>query len=231
MKARQLPLPLRLRQGHGFDTLLPGENSELLALLRGFATGGEGQLFLWGERGSGRTHMLEATVAAALDAGLSACLLPGRELAGLPVAVLEGMERHHLIAVDDLDALTPDPAWEEALFHLYNRARAEGAVQLFAAAAPPRALSLTLPDLATRLAAGGVYRVHSLDEEGLVTLLRRRAAGRGLELDEAVARYIVHRSERSATALAAQLEHLDREALVQKRRLTVPFVRETLGWR
>lgn len=229
MKSRQLPLPLRLRQGHGFDTLLAGDNAEALSLLRELAGGREGQLYLWGEPGSGRTHMLEAAVSAALEAGLSACLLPGRELAGLPVGVLEGMEDHRLIAVDDLDALVGDPHWEEALFHLYNRARAAGAALVFTATAAPRALAMCLPDLATRLAAGGVYRVRPLDEEGLVALLRRRASGQGLEMDEAVARYIVHRCERSAGILAEYLERLDREALVHKRRLTVPFVREALG--
>lgn len=230
MKARQLPLPLRLRQGNGFSSLLAGQNAELLDLLQDCASGREGQLYLWGERGCGRTHMLEAVVSRALEAGLCACLLPGRELAGLPVAVLEGMEAHDVIAVDDLDLLIKQPAWQEALFHLYNRARAHGAALIFTAQAPPRALELDLPDLATRLAAGGVYRVHPLGEEDLIKLLRHRAAQRGLVLEEDVARYIVHRSERSAAALTQHLERLDREALVQKRRLTLPFVKQVLGW-
>ena len=228
--ARQLPLELRLRLGHRFDTLIPGDNAELVGVLKELAGGISGQVYLWGEPGCGRTHMLEAVVAEALERELSACLLPGRELAGLPPAVLEGMHEYQLVALDDVDVLVREPGWQEALFHFYNRCRESGGALVFAAAVSPRALELPLADLGTRLAAGGVYRVRTLGEDALVELLRQRAAARGLALGPEVARFMVRRSERSAGAITAHIERLDREAMAQKRRLTLPFVKQTLGW-
>lgn len=229
-QAGQLPLALTLRQGQGFDSFVARGNEPLVALLRQAAEQATGQLFLRGEPGTGRSHLLEATVGAALAADRRACLLPGEELARLPPSVLEGMEQHDLVALDDVDALAGDADWEEALFHFYNRCRAEDVTQLFAARQGPRHLGIKLADLATRLAAAGVHRVRALDEQGLLELLNQRAGARGLTLEEEVRQYIIRRHDRSPAALVATLERLDREALARKRRLTLPFVKEVMGW-
>jgi DnaA family protein len=226
----QLPLALRLRERRDFSTFIARGNEPLVGQLQMLAQGGEHQLFLRGEAGSGRTHLLEATVQRVLDHGGGACLLPAQELLGLSPAVLEGLEGQSLVALDDMDALAGREDWEEALFHLYNRCRATGCAWLVAASDAPRHLGLMLPDLATRLAAGGVYRVHPLDEPGLLSLLQQRARERGLVLESEVAEYIIRRHDRSPVRLCETLDQLDREALARKRRLTVPLVREVLGW-
>lgn len=225
-----MPLALRLRERRDFSSLITRGNEPLVALLQDLADGAMSQLFLRGAPGSGRTHLLEAAVQRVLDRGARACLLPATELRVLSPSVLEGLEDQALVALDDLDVLAGSRDWEEALFHLYNRCRATGCAWLVAAGDAPRHLGLELPDLATRLAAGGVYRVQSLDEPGLLSLLQQRARARGLELAPEVADYIIRRHDRSPGALCETLERLDRAALARKRRLTVPLVRDVLGW-
>lgn len=228
----QLPLALRLRERRDWSSFIARGNEALVTQLRDLAdrVAAENQLFLRGEPGSGRTHLLEATVQRVLDHGDRACMLPARELCDLPPSVLEGLEEQNLLALDDLETLAGQPAWEEGLFHLYNRCRARGCAWVVAAAEAPRYLGLRLPDLASRLAAGGVYRVQPLDEPGLLCLLQQRARARGLALAPDVAEYIMRRHARSPAALCETLDQLDREALARKRRLTVPLVREVLGW-
>lgn len=225
----QLPLSLPLRETSSFDSFLPGPNALLVASLKAVAGGGERQLYLWGGAGSGRSHLAEAVVRQGLQAGEPACLLTGQELLRTRPAVLEGLEDMALIVVDDIDALAGRGEWEEGLFHLYNRMVAQSNRMVFAACHPPRGAGFVLPDLSSRLAAGPVFHLQSLDDEALVTLLRKRAESRGLMLAEDVARFVVTRSPRSPAGLMAQLECLDRGALVHKRRLTLPFVREVLG--
>lgn len=226
----QLPLALSLRQRRDFDSFIPDGNEPLLAQLWNLADHGDDSLFLRGEMGSGRTHLLESTVNRVMDRGGRACLLPASELQALSPVVLEGMEAQDLVALDDLDQLAGRTDWEEALFHCYNRCRAAGTAWLVAAEQGPRHLGLALPDLATRLASGGVYRVRALDEDGLLALLEQRAGARGLALDPEVARYMVRRHERSPAALCETMDWLDRQALARKRRLTLPFVKEVLNW-
>lgn len=218
---RQLPLALRLRPASSLSSFIEGDNAALLATLAS-ADVRPGQLFLWGTEGSGRTHLLEACVR---DAGEGACLLAGTELAALDPALLEGLEHYRLLAIDDIDQLAGQRHWEEALFHLYNRQRETGAAMLFSARQPPGECGFALADLASRLAAGAVWRVWPLADEGLMTLLRQRGQAMGLEVSDEVARYLMSRVTRSAAALVELLEQLDQQALSHQRRLTVPFIR------
>ncbi|MDX1803611.1 MAG: DnaA regulatory inactivator Hda [Alcanivorax sp.] len=228
--AAQLPLALQLRQGHELSNFQVGGNAALLAGVREVIAGNDQQAFVWGAAGEGKSHLLEGAVRQAQQQGEDACLLPAAEIIPLVPAVLESMEQFDLLAVDDCQLFAGQADWEEALFHLYNRLMARGGRLLVTANAAPGALGLLLPDLATRLAAGPVYRLQSLDDDALQALLIDRAQARGLRLEQDVAHYIVTRSERSPSALVALLEELDRLALARQRSLTIPFVKSALGW-
>jgi DnaA family protein len=143
--------------------------------------------------------------------------------------MLEGLEALSLVCIDDVDTIAGDAAWEAALFHLFNRVRERGARIVIAGSASPRALGLGLPDLATRLAWGLVFQLHPLGDEEKAQALQLRARGRGMEMPEAVARYLLQHHARDMAALFALLERLDRASLAAQRRLTVPFVREIAG--
>lgn len=228
---QQLPLSLRLRDGADFDGFVDGENGALVAQLRQLSSSDStGSLYLWGVPSSGRTHLAEASVRQTIAEGRSACLLPATEVLPMGPAVLEGMESFSLLVVDDLQILAGSPDWEIALFHLFNRCRDVGASMLFTADAPPASLGLELADLRSRLAAGPVFRLHALDEDGLKQMLIRRAGRRGLELPDEVASFIIRRGRREPGALLDVLEHLDQRALAEQRRLTVPFAKQVLGW-
>ena len=81
-----------------------------------------------------------------------------------------------------------------------------------------------------RFAAGPVYRLGPLEDGDMQKVLQERAKARGLRIEQDVAHYIVLRSERSPGALMALLDRLDRMALAQQRSVTIPFVKDALGW-
>ena len=65
---RQLALPLSPPPEPTLDNFVPGANAELLARLRQLAAGelAESVLYLWGEAGSGRSHLLAASARPGL---------------------------------------------------------------------------------------------------------------------------------------------------------------------
>ena len=226
---QQLPLTLPLRESSTLESFVAGDNQALMTLLVEMPAN-VGQAFIWGDPGTGRSHLLEASVRRALGRGMSACLLSGSEMLRAAPAMLDGLESMALVAIDDVDDLSGRKDWEEALFHLYNRIQAEQGMMLFTARQPPAGAGFRLPDLSSRLAAGPVFQLHPLDDEGHLLLLQRRAQARGLVLGEEVARYLLSRTSRSTASLLDQLDQLDRAALIHKHRLTVPFVKKVLCW-
>ncbi|HEX5124004.1 MAG TPA: DnaA/Hda family protein, partial [Rhodanobacteraceae bacterium] len=147
----QLPLTLRWPAHQRFEAFETGDNGVAVDLLRRAAMEpAQTSLYVSGPAGSGRTHLLIATCAAANAAGRSAQYLALRTNADAAIRAFGGSA---LLAIDDVDAIAGDGAAEHALFDLYNRCRAEGASLVFAAGAPPAQVGIALPDLVSRLGA------------------------------------------------------------------------------
>jgi DnaA family protein len=226
---RQLALPIRLADHARLGNYFPAGNEALLAALAAVAAGrGRAPVWVAGAAGSGRTHLLQATVAA-VPAGLGAAYVPLDRATALPPAVLDGLGGLALVAVDDVDAVAGDAAFEAALFRLYESLVPRGGALVLAARADVPDCGFRLPDLASRLAAGLRFAITPLDDAGRLAALQLRARFRGLELPDETGRYLLNRVARGPASLFALLDPLDEAALASGRRLTVPFVRALIG--
>jgi DnaA family protein len=229
-RSSQMTLNVRLRDDATFDNflVLPATRT-VVAALRALADGrGEWLTYLHGAGDCGRSHLLQAGCHAA---GADALYLPLRVLREYdPAVVLEGVSERPLLCLDDIDAVIGERVWEEALFHLLNRCREGGSRLLISAAAPPRGLACELPDLQSRLTWGVVFGLPSVDDATRAAILRFRAERRGLVLSPEVAAYILARAERSLDGLLQLLATLDEASLQQRRKLSLKFVKQTLGW-
>jgi DnaA-homolog protein len=222
----QLPLAFPLDEHASFDTFVTAAGSPVLAHLSAVASRGRGEtLWLWGAPGSGKSHLLQAACRTAGEAGRRAMYIPlGGGDASDP-ELLHGLEGVELLALDDVERVAGEADWEQALFAVLESRRSHGGDLLLAATAPPAAAGIVLADLASRAAGAIVYRLDALEERERMRALIEHARHRGLELDEAAARYLLNRVERDMRALCGWLDRLDRAALAAKRRLTIPFIR------
>jgi DnaA family protein len=211
-----------LRADAVFESFWPGLNSEIVAALR---APGTAPLWLWGARGSGKTHLLQAVCASA---GAAAAYFPLTRSVALPPEALAGFERSGVLCVDDADAVAGDMAWEKALFRLFNEAAELRTRLIFAAAAPPRQPEWRLEDWRSRAAACVVYQLRELDDAGRIEALRLRAAQRGLQLPYETSEYLLKRIPRDLPSLFEVLDQLDEASLAAQRRLTIPFIRDAL---
>jgi len=211
---RQLTLDLVRPLTPSLDNFVVGRNAEAVAVLRAIAAGrGEPFVYLWGERGSGRTHLL-AALASARAAALAAedSAIPGFD------------EATRLYLVDAVDARSAEE--QQGLFVLMNEVRASpGAALVTTGSAPPAQLALR-DDVRTRLAWGLVYQLHALTDEEKARALEEHARSRGLALSHDVIAYLLNHMPRDMRTLVAILDALDGYALAAKRAITVPLVRE-----
>ena len=227
----QMALRFSRKPNTDFASFQVGDNGQLVGRLTQVAQGDlVGWLYLWGGAESGKSHLLQAAAQLAEDSGFSAFYLAGAEAREMSPLLLENLTSYQLLAIDDLHLLLDDPAWQEAIFHLYNRLKDLGMALLVSAESAPRQLGVQLKDLESRLMAMEVYHVVALDDQQKADWLTMMARQRGFSLSEEVVSYILGRSDRSLGALQAVVERLDLQSLQEKRVITIPFVKKVMSW-
>jgi DnaA family protein len=230
----QLPLGVRLRDDATFANYYPGANAAALGYVEHLCGEDAGWtdslIYLWGAEGVGRSHLLQAACLRFEQRGELAVYLPLSGLVQYGPVLLDELERCELVCLDELDAIAGRREWEVALFHLFNRLRDTGRRLLLAADCSPRALPIVLPDLKSRLTMALVFQLQGLSDEDKLRALQLRASRRGLQLPEDVGRFILTRGSRDMNTLFDLLERLDQASLQAQRKLTIPFLKETLGW-
>jgi DnaA family protein len=226
---RQLPLAMRLRERAVFESFVTGPNQQPVQALRALADGGSGVAWLYGPAGVGKSHLLQAACARAGLGGLAAAYLPLRQLRSLGAGALSGWQDRRLLAVDEVESIAGEHAWEQALFSLYLESQEHGAALIAAASEPPVRLPFGLADLGSRFAAATLLPLRPLAESEQREALRLRARARGLELPEETALYLQRRFPRDLPTLYQLLDTIDDAALRAQRRLTVPFIRSVLS--
>ena len=225
----QLPLALHYPPDQRLGTFV-GAPAGVVAQLQALATQSGGDwVYLAGPAAVGKTHLLLATCAATEAAGRRAAYLPLAAASGRLGDALDALEGHDVLALDGLEAIAGHRGDEVALFDAHNRARTSGSRLLYGARGNPDELALVVPDLRSRLAQCSRIHLQPLDDEGRREVLRQRAQRRGWVLEAAALEWLLARVERDLAGLTALLDQLDRASLAAQRRVTVPFLRQTLG--
>ena len=168
-----------------------------------------GQLYLFGDPATGKSHLLSAICESFIEMDKSAICLSLNELIHTDVNVLSSLENFSLIAIDDLEVIEQNSQWQEALFHLINRSREGQRQLLFAANKPASELPFELRDLLTRLAQAPSFKVPTghdfADREALLQSILRR---RGWQFDERITNYLLTEGPHRIGAMMEVLNYI-----------------------
>ncbi len=224
---QQIALDIGLAVPQTLDRFVPGANAGALEHLQRWVGGARPPsvpTYLWGEAGSGKSHLLQAAAEALSQRGLRVGRLDAASVTGQ----------------------TFDEGWAAVLtddVHLYTAAQQEQAFNWFVnaltpASGPPRGVLAAgrLPpadlrlreDLRSRLGWGEVYALQPPDESVRRAVLRAQAHARGLVLRDDVIDYVLARFPRDLGSLAALLDQLDDHALRTRRAITIPLIKDML---
>jgi DnaA family protein len=228
--ASQMLLDIKLPDSATFDTFVGDES--VLTLLKQQLQADDPNLwylYLWGKSGSGCSHLLQAACHEGRSKDLACVYVSLSQSDTVSPELLDGLASQDLICLDDLGCIVGNSQWEEAIFHLFNQARASKSRLLIGHSKPPGELMLGLADLKSRLTSGLVLHLHDLSDDQKLTALRLRATNRGMNLEPEVARFILTRLDRGIDHLFGALDELDQASLHQQRKLTINFAKEVLG--
>ncbi len=226
--AEQLPIEFEHWGNQSFADFYPVNNQTVLAHLQQTVTGaGENLVYLWGESGHGKTHLLHACCEAAHNLKQSSIYL---NLAGdlLTLDSFNGLEDFDVVCLDNVEAICSNEALEHTLFHFFNRRHERQHRLIMAAGSAANNLPVNLSDLKTRLNWGLPLKLQALDDEDKLALLTFKAQKLGFDMPEKTARFLLTHYDRRLTALWAALDKLDWASLSAQRKLTVPFLKQVL---
>ncbi|AOE50116.1 DnaA regulatory inactivator Hda [Kangiella sediminilitoris] len=230
---QQLPLDIEIKADATFSNFIAGgeeANRQLVDLLKSVAAGNSEFIYLYGNAGTGRTHLLQGFIHQ-----YSECF-PQRLVAYLPLdnpqlvpAMVDGLLSFDAVCLDGLEHCLGNKEWETAFFNLYNHFKEQNKILIIAGDKAPQQLEVVLQDLKSRLSAMLIHAIQPLPDDAKRLLLQQKAEERGLELSEDVINYLFSRQQRDLPYLLGMLEKLDQASLQAQRRLTIPFVKQVLG--
>jgi DnaA family protein len=226
---KQLALDLTLDDTYTFQNFWPVANDALIHALKHYLENTLPPLmFLSGEPCSGKTHLLHACGEILKHNKQTVISLSMKDLASISPNILDGIEQLDCLLIDDIDAIADNHAWQEALFHCYNRCQDTGCHWIVSAQEAPQLLALTLKDLSSRLSHGITWALNPLSDTQKCDALVHRAKNTGLELSPSVAAYLIHHYPRDMCSQVARLEKLEQASMAACRKLTIPFIKTIL---
>ncbi|MBX9832516.1 MAG: DnaA regulatory inactivator Hda [Burkholderiaceae bacterium] len=228
---KQLALDIGLATGPTLARFHAGPNEAALQHLRLAVGEGSSQdtrspvpTYLWGEPGSGKSHLLNAVRQALRD--------DSARVGWLDPTVVEPPEfDDHWAAVVMDDVHLYSTAQQATAFNWFVNAisPASGSQRWVLAAGdlPPADLPLR-DDLRSRLGWGHVFQLQLLGEAERRAVLRQEADARGVFLGDDVMDYMLNRFSRDLGSLMQLLDQLDAFALRTQRAITIPLLKTML---
>lgn len=216
--SEQLALGLPPRDDFSAARFVNGDaNAAARAALARWRDWPGGALALVGPPGSGKSHL-----AAMWREESGARVASARSISDAAASMPEG----RAILIEDADR-----GYDEAgLFHLLNRA-SQGKVAgiLLTARTSPSRWTVTIPDLASRLAALPVAELLEPDDDLLRRVLEKLFRDHQSPVAEGMIGYLLPRMERSVDAARRLVAELDQVALARRTPVNRGVARRVLG--
>ena len=224
---KQIALDIGWATGPTLATFFAGPNEEALSHLKLWlgnpSTHGLRSpvpVYLWGEGGSGKTHLLKAVKEALSEQGAT--------VGWLDASVLtppDYDEQWAAVLLDEVHLYTA--VQQHAAFNWFINAQTYQRGVLAAGNLPPADLKLR-DDLRTRLGWGHIFQLQVLDETERRAVLRLAADARGLFLSDEVMDFMLSRFSRDLGSLMELLDLMDGYALQTKRGITIPLIKSMM---
>lgn len=227
--SKQFPVQFEFQSNQHFSNYYPGDNTEVVKHLQTICSSQELQTYLWGEAGTGKTHLLQATVQTANTHGLTSFYLSLDSTALPDPSIVDGLENLDIVCLDNVEQISENEEWEQALFNFYNLHRDGNKKLIISASCPPKFLAIQLPDLKTRMSWGITFKLKPLTDEQQLQALIHKAYDLGFNIPANVGRFLMVHYARDLPTIWSMLDKIDHATLSAKRKLTIPFLKQIMN--
>ncbi len=198
-----------------FESYFVGVNTDTLERIRH----GE-RIWLYGNQAVGKTHILrslerESESARYIEKDSLHCLVDTVASSFL---------------IDDVDLLCGVEENEFALFSAYEATDFSNTRWIVSATKAPHEVAFAYRDLASRMRLFERLELLPVPESLHAELLKFWATDRGIRISDKVAQFLLDRTPRTQHSLWQTLLRLEQATLLKDRAVTIPFVREVMGF-
>jgi len=180
----------------------------------------DNRIYLWGPSAVGKTHILIATIKKFLNLN--------KEV--IDMSFIDDNDTFNLGSIDLFfldDIERADDKIQNNLFNIFNMSENENATIFITGNLPPNQMSLR-PDLRTRLAQCLVLNLKELEDEEKKDVLLKRSYFMGINLKLEIIDYLLKNYNRNMHELIKLIEKIDKESIIQKKKITIPFIKSFL---
>ena len=233
-----------LNPRYSFERFVVGANSQLAAAAcRGVADSPAqlyNPLFIYGDTGLGKTHLMHAVGHEILSRNRSARIayVPSVQFTNEMIAAIQSgrtpefRQRYRqidVLLVDDVHFLRNKEGTQEEFFHTFNSLYDAHKQIVITSDRPPQEIPGLQERLVSRFEWGLVTDIKPPDFETRVAILRKKAAEDRLVIEDAVIEFIARNRKTSVRQLEGAVIKLLAYSSLTRREISLDLAREALG--
>ncbi len=221
---KQLSLPVSLNAKMRLYNFIGDKNSQILTLIDTlFTDKNYGIVVVSGDKSSGKTHLLQGCVFAAMDRQLNSAYINVQE--NIPKGLIAQLYETNWICIDNIQ--DANATQQQELFDLYNQIKHTQTKLVISTLQPPKKLEL-LKDLKTRLSLAINFTLENLSDEQKNTILENKMMDKNIRIDSKIYAYLFKHYSRDLNILLDAITQLEKASLQQKNNITIPLIKQVL---
>ena len=202
------------------------KNKQLISILENISI--NENMYIYGLKNSGKTYLLQSLCNKFSKNDKSSLFLPLMDVTKYGVEIIDSIENMDLVCIDGLEAVSQNKEWEIGLFNLINNAQQTGCRLVFTSSSEEGAINFSLADLDSRIRKFQSHEIFPISDDHLLKALKKITNLRSISLGEKEAQYLITYTKRNIADLIIILESLDQLSMENKRRITIPLIKELL---
>jgi DnaA family protein len=224
---KQLTFPWNKSFHSSFESFyVDPQNEQLISSLKNISI--NENIYIYGLKNSGKTYLLQSLCNEFSKSNKSSLFLPLIDVIKYGVEIIDSIENMDLVCIDGLEIISQNKEWEIGLFNLINNALQTGCRLVFTSSSEEGRINFSLADLDSRIKKFQSYEIFPISDEHLFKALKKISNLRSITLGEKEAQYLITYTKRNIADLVNILESLDQLSMENKRRITIPLIKELL---
>ena len=238
------PDALPINPDFGFETFVIGPNNEFAhaAAIAVSASPGRAYnpLFIHGDVGMGKTHLLQAVCLRVKQARPDATVVyiscdgfMSQFMSSVQNGTMSDFRRRFrnvdLLVIDDVQFLAKRDRTQEEFFHTFNSLYQNNRQIILSSDVPPDQIEKLEQRLVSRFKWGLVANIQAPSYETRVEIMRSKAALRGIELDDKVACYVAQHMDGNIRDLEGAMTMLQMQSSVTGRKIDLELAQDALA--